>query len=99
MDSTGNLNPHLSAGASAEAIAVEANGSVTGSLAGVNATVTGGVQVGIGAHANVSIGDGAIHCDVGAALGVGANVGFDINASGAIRAICDCAQALWDFFF
>ena len=97
-DKNGGLDPHLSGKASAELTAAEANASVKANLAGVEAKVTAGAKVGLGAHANVSIGGGTIHCDVGAALGVGANVGVDVNVSGAVKAVCDLAKAVGSVF-
>ena len=97
-DKNGGLDPHLSGKASAELTAAEANASLKASVPGVDATVTAGAKVGLGAHANVAIGGGKIHCDVGAAVGVGANVGVDVNASGAVKAICDLAKAVGSVF-
>ena len=97
-DKNGGLDPHLSGKASAELTAAEANASLKASVPGVDATVTAGAKVGLGAHANVTIGGGKIHCDVGAAVGVGANVGVDVNASGAVKAICDLAKAVGSVF-
>lgn len=66
FNNDGDLDPTLKASASAEAVLAEANGSVGAKVLGVEGKVTGGVKVGVGAHADVGYTDGVIKCDVGA---------------------------------
>ncbi len=96
-DKEGNLNPHLSGSASAEATAAEASVSAKASLLGVDAKVKAGAKVGVGAHADFAIGDGRIKAEVGAALGLGFDAGFEVDVSGAVKTICDCAETIIDF--
>ena len=97
FDKDGNLKPEVKASASAEAIAVEAKGSAGVSVAGVEANVTGKVGVGIGAHADVGYTDGKFKVDVGAYVGVGGSVGFEVDIGGAVDAVCGGAKAAWDW--
>ena len=76
----------MHAGASAEAIAAEVNGSVGVDYMGVKGTVKGTLNVGVGAHADVGYKDGKISCDVGASLGVGGSVSFELDVSGVVDA-------------
>ena len=95
-DKNGNINPNLYVGAKAEAIAAEVSGSAGVNVMGVDASVKGSLNVGVGAHANVGIHDGQIAVDLGASLGVGASVSFTIDASGAVNAICEGAKSAFD---
>lgn len=78
-NSEGKFDPSLGAGVSAEAILAQAEGSVGGTVLGTDIGVTGSVGVGAGAHANIGLQDGVLSFEVGAYLGVGATVGFDID--------------------
>jgi len=95
FDKDGKFKPEVKASASAEAIAVEAKGSAGVSVAGVEANVTGKVGVGVGAHADVGYTDGKLKVDVGAYVGVGGSVGFEVDIGGAVDAVCDGAKAVW----
>ena len=95
IDKNGEFNPSLYAGASAEAIAGEISGKVGVDVAGVDVGLEAGVSCGVGAHANVGFVDGKFSVDVGATLGVGLNVKFDVDVSGAIDAIAGGAEAAW----
>ncbi|GHU50682.1 hypothetical protein AGMMS49975_02200 [Clostridia bacterium] len=75
------------AGAKAEAIAGGVSGSVGATLGGVDVGVTGGVNFGIGAHADVGFTDGKFKFNVGATLGVGASIGFEIDPSKLVGAL------------
>jgi hypothetical protein len=97
FDEDGNLSPELKAGASAEAIVVQADASAGITVAGIEATVTGKVGVGIGAHADVGFTDGKIKVDVGAYVGVGGSVGFEVDAAAAVDAVYTGAKALYDW--
>ena len=95
----GKNGPEAKLSASAEAIAVEAEGSVHGTVAGVEAKVTGSVNIGVGAHADIGVVDGKIKCDIGASLGLGASVSFEIDTKNAVNAVVSQGQALWTKFF
>lgn len=94
-DEKGNWAPELKASASAEAIAAEAKGSAHVTVAGVEAKVNGSVNFGVGAHADIGMVDGKIKCDIGASLGVGASVGFEIDTKPLVKAVTSGAKALW----
>lgn len=96
FDEDGSVNIQAYEKASAEAIAVEAKGSAGVSLLGTDLGLTGGVNIGIGAHAEAGIIDGKVKVDIGASLGVGANLGFEVDPSGTVDAICDGAASLID---
>lgn len=83
--------------ASAEANLVEAKGSAGVSVLGTDIGVSGSVKVGIGAHAEAGFVDGKLKVDVGAAIGVGFSVGFEVDVSGTVDAVCSAAKSAWDF--
>lgn len=93
MDDSGNFNPHAKLNASAEAILVDAKASAGVTVLGTKADVTGSVNVGVGAHAKVEIGDGKIACDIGASLGIGASVKFELDYSGTVKAVKSAAKS------
>lgn len=95
VDKDGKFNPALQAGASAEAIAGEISGTVGGKVAGADVSVTGKLNYGVGAHANVGYKDGKLSVDIGATLGVGGSVKLDIDLSGTVNAVADTAQNVW----
>jgi hypothetical protein len=66
-------------------------------VAGVEANVTGKVGVGVGAHADVGLTDGKFKVEVGAYLGVGGSVGFEVDIGGAVDAVCGQAKAFWNW--
>jgi hypothetical protein len=82
-------------GASAEAIAGEISGKVGAKVLGTDVGVSGSLNYGVGAHANIGFSDGKLSLDVGATLGVGASVKLDIDVSGTVNAVCDGAKAAW----
>ena len=84
-DKEGKINPALYAGASAEAIAVEASAAIGAKVLGTDVKGNVGVNVGVGAHANVGIKDGVINLDVGASVGVGVSANLSIDVSGTIE--------------
>lgn len=87
VDQDGNFNPNLYGGVSAEAIAGEITGSVGVKALGTDVSLEGGLNYGIGAHANVGLHDGKLSVDIGATLGVGASVKLDVDVSGTVNAI------------
>ncbi len=99
LDESGRVSPRLSGHASAQAVAAEASGSVSGSLAGATATLSGGLNVGVGAHADFGISPTSISCDVGASLGVGGSFGFSVDFSGMVDALRSTAESVWNYLF
>ena len=99
FDHNGNVSPAVSGSVTAEAVAASATGTVTGSFAGVTASASGGVNLGLGAHANFGVTPTSVTCDVGASLGIGASFGFAVDIGGAVQAVCSTAQAVWNYFF
>lgn len=86
-DKDGSFNPHAKLDASAEAILIDAEAQAGFTVLGTKAEVQGSVNVGIGAHANVEVGDGKISCDIGASLGIGASISFTIDYGGTVNAV------------
>lgn len=82
----GIVDGHLAAhaGASAEAIGGEISGEAGVDVLGVEAKVKGSLNYGIGAHADVGVHDGKFSCDVGASLGVGGGVKFEVDYGKAV---------------
>jgi len=95
VDKDGNFNPALQAGGSIEAIGGEISGTVGGKIAGADVSVTGKLNYGVGAHANVGYKDGKLSVDIGASLGVGGSVKLDIDVGGAIDTFKDTAKNIW----
>lgn len=94
--SDGKLDVQLGASAKAEAIAAEVEGSVGVNVLGGEVGVTGSVNVGIGAHADVGYRDGVVKVDIGASLGVGASVSLEVDIGGMVDTISDTAEAAWN---
>ena len=95
-DSDGNINPHAKLDASAEMILIDAKAQAGVTVLGTKAEVKGSVNVGVGAHANLEIGDGKIVCDIGASLGIGASISIAIDYGGTVDAIKDFANSTLD---
>ena len=95
FDADGNFDPRLYAGANAELIGGEISGKVGGEIAGVDVGVEGSLNYGVGAHANVGYNDGKFSFDIGASIGVGASVKFEIDVSGAVDAVTETASDIW----
>lgn len=95
VDKEGKFNPSLYAGASAEAIAGEISGKVGAKIGGIDVAAEGSLNYGVGAHANVGYHDGKFSFDVGATLGVGVSVKFDVDVSGVVDAVCEDASKAW----
>lgn len=96
FNENGSVDVQLGASAKIEAIALEAEGSLGANVLGGEVAVTGGVNVGIGAHADVGYRDGVIKCDIGASLGVGFSIDVEIDVGGMVDTVCDGAASLWD---
>ena len=90
----GSLDPHAKLNASAEAILIDAKAQAGVTVLGTTAEVEGSVNIGVGAHANVEIGDGKIACDIGASLGVGASISFTIDYGGTVDAVKKAAKGM-----
>lgn len=83
---------------SLEADLVKAEGSAGVTVLGTDIGVTGAVKVGLGAHAEVGVTDGKLKVDIGAAVGVGFDIGFEIDMSGTIDAVQNVAESVFNFF-
>ena len=83
---------------SAEADLVKAEGSAGISVLGADVGVKGSVKVGIGAHVDIGVKDWKFKCDIGAALGVGFDLGIEVDLKGAGKAIAGAAKSAWDGF-
>lgn len=79
-------------GAGAEANLAEVSGSAGIRVAGTDVGVKASAKVGIGAKADVGFKDGKFSFDVGASLGVGFEVGFDIDMSETIDFISEKSE-------
>ena len=95
----GKNGPEAQLKGSVEAIAAEAKGSAHITVAGVEGKVSGSVNVGIGAHADIGVVDGKIKCDIGASFGLGASVSFEIDTKQAVNAVASKCQAAWKKVF
>jgi hypothetical protein len=49
-----------------------------------------------GAHAEAGYTDGKLKVDVGAAIGVGVSIGFEVDVSGTVDAVTGWAESAWD---
>lgn len=99
-DAEGKFNPQIAVNASAEAIAVEAEAALGGKILGADISGNVGVNVGIGAHANVGFKEGKISLDIGASIGLGVSANLEIDISGTVdrvtTAVSDAVSALQD---
>ena len=96
MDEKGNFDPHASLNASAEAILIDAKAQAGATVLGTEAKVEAGVNIGVGAHADISIGDGKLEFDIGASLGIGVSLSAEIDFGGTIDAIQEGCKSFWD---
>lgn len=96
FDENGKVNPQVYGKAEAEAILAEAKGTAGVSVLGVDAGVSGSVNVGFGAHAEAGITDGKIKVDIGASVGIGVSVGFEVDIGGAVDAVAGAAESAWN---
>lgn len=93
-DADGSINPNAQIHANAEAVLIEAEAQAGVTVLGTDINVSGSAYVGVGAHADIDIGDGKIKCDIGAALGIGFSVGFEIDYGGTIDAVKKSAASV-----
>lgn len=89
-------DPVLYAEGSAEFNVAELEGDVHVDVGGIKGSLGGSISVGVGVHAKAGYKDGVISMDVGAALGVGASVSFELDISGAIENVGDGIEAVGD---
>lgn len=92
----GELEINAYTSAKVEAIVAEAKGTAGLAILGVDAGVSGSVNIGVGAHAKAGIVDGKVKVDVGASLGIGFSVGFEVDVGGAIDAVWGGAKSVWN---
>lgn len=84
----------LYAGVSAEADLVKVSASAGVSVLGADVGVSGSLKVGVGAHAEVGITDGKLKIDIGAAVGVGFDLGLEVDVSGVVDAVTDVSESI-----
>lgn len=96
LGNDGKLDIQVGASASAELIGGELEGSVGVNVLGGEVGVKGSVNYGIGAHADVGYRDGVFKVDVGASLGIGVSVGFEVDVGGMVNTVVDGATAALD---
>ena len=92
----GKLKLQASAEAKAEAIAAEVEGSIGLNVLGGEVEVKGGVNFGVGAHAEIGIKDGVIKCDVGVSLGLGVSLAVEVDVGGMVSTVCEAATSIWE---
>lgn len=80
----GKLDVQLNGKVSAEVIGGEIEGTIGVNVLGGEVAVKGGINYGVGAHAEVGYKDGVFKCDVGASLGLGFSLDFEVNVGGMI---------------
>ncbi len=95
-DKDGKFNPSVHAGVSAEAIAAEASVKGGVKIAGTDVGVKAGVNVGLGAHADIGLKDGKFTADLGASLGVGVSLKVEVDVSGTVDAVAGAAKSVLD---
>ncbi len=99
MDEDGNFNPHAKLDASAEAILVDASAQAGVTVLGTDIEAEASVNIGVGAHASVEIGDGVLECDIGASLGIGVSLSFSIDFGGTIDAVQEGCKSFFGKIF
>ncbi|MGN0026795.1 MAG: hypothetical protein ACI33I_07330 [Clostridium sp.] len=95
-DEDGDLNFQVGASAKAEAILAEARLRGGINVLGGEVGLSGSVNFGIGAHADVGYKDGVFKFDIGASVGVGVQLGAEIDIGGMVATICDVPESAWD---
>ena len=94
FDKNGKFTAH--AGVKAEGKLAEASVQGGVKVLGTDVGVKAGVNVGIGAHADIGFKDGKFTADIGASLGVGFSLKIDVDVSGTIDSVCDVAKSVMD---
>lgn len=80
----------------AEANLAEVSGEVGLNVIGVDAKVTGSLKVGVGADLDVGYKDGKFSCEIGASLGVGFDVGFEVDVGGLVDGVTETCGKVAD---
>jgi hypothetical protein len=83
LEATANLG--------AEAVLFEAEAEVGVNVLGGEVGVSGSVKFGVGAKADFGYSDGKIKCEIGASLGLGAEIGFEADIGGMVDTVTDVA--------
>jgi hypothetical protein len=91
----GKLDLQLGTSAKAEAIAAELEATGGVNILGGEVGVSGSVNFGIGAHADVGFKDWVFKFDIGASIGVGVSVGAEVDIGGMVDTVCDKAESAW----
>jgi hypothetical protein len=78
----GEVDINAKASASAGVYVGEVEGSVGGTVMGIDAGVTGKLNVGLGGSADIGISGGKVKGEIGLSIGVGFKVGFEIDVGG-----------------
>ena len=81
-------------GIEVNAIELEATGGI--SVLGADIDLSGSLKVGLGAHAEVGLTDGKFKVDLGASFGIGFDIGFEVDVSGAVDAVVGVAEDVWE---
>lgn len=79
----------MKAGGKAEAIAAEIRGEVGLDVGGVEAKAGASLNYGVGAHAEVGYDDGKLSFDVGASIGVGGSISFELDVGGLVDNVAE----------
>ncbi|MBP3413987.1 MAG: hypothetical protein J6L81_02155 [Clostridia bacterium] len=87
----GVFDPQIGVSADAELIVAEIEGKIGVNVLGGEIGVKGGINYGVGAHAEIGYRDGIFKCDIGASLGIGASLDFEIDIGGMIDGVRDIA--------
>ena len=83
-------------GASAEADLVKVTGTAGVTVLGTDVGAKASVKVGVGAHANIGYTDGVFKLDIGAAVGVGFDLGLEVDVGGTVDAVTDFCESTVD---
>lgn len=92
LDKNGRFNPEVSLKGELEALAFEARGKGEIDVMGIKGNVEGSVNFGIGAHAKIGYEDGVFACDIGASLGLGGSVAFEVDTTEVVNAVVSGAK-------
>lgn len=86
----GEVAARVSASAEFNVAEVGVEGGVD--VLGVKGKVGAEASVGIGAHADIGYSDGTLVVDIGASIGVGGSVYFELDVKDAVNNVVDGAQ-------
>lgn len=91
LDKDGKFAPQGNVKLSGEANLLKVSQTIGMDIAGTKMDVKGSFQVGVGGHLDIGFQDGKFSLDIGACLGIGGSVKLDLDVSGTIDNIIDCA--------